>query len=385
MLPIVRIERDEHRGQARLFLHFKYHPGLIALVKQVSGARWSGSQRAWHIPDRLDVLGELLETLEGKATIDQAALHTGKPPSPQPERVQRQAVPPPAARQPRGERRMQQEALAALRKYMEHKRYARSTVENYLAALSTFLEYTSKPDIRDIGQGDVVDFVHGYILKKKMSQSYQNTVISALKLLFREVYHTRLEVEDLERPRREKRLPNVLSKEEVRRILDAPRNLKHRLMLAMLYGCGLRRSELLNLRQEDIEAERGVMVIRQSKGKKDRVVPLPVHLRKMLDDYYRAFRPEQYVFEGQRAGQPYSATSIEKVLSRACEQAGISKPVTLHWLRHSYATHLLERGVDLRYIQELLGHQSSRTTEIYTHVTFKSLQNIRSPLDDLDE
>jgi integrase/recombinase XerD len=154
-------------------------------------------------------------------------------------------------------------------------------------------------------------------------------------------------------------------------------------MLSLIYACGLRRSELINLAPVDIERNRNLLRIRQAKGFKDRVVPVSVKTIEMVDAYMDHFKPQKYLFEGQWPGEPYSVSSLEKILKNACTRAGIRKPVTLHWLRHSYATHLLESGTDLRYIQELLGHQSSKTTEIYTHVTTKGIQNIRSPFDDL--
>ena len=376
----IRIERGTHYGAPRLLVHFPYDRELIGLIKQVRGARWSNSLHCWHLPDRLDVLGELLEQLRGKAVIDQSALH-------QPHSLRPASTGPEKRRGETGGQggltASQKEALETLRKYMEHRRYARSTVENYIRSLVAFLEYIGNKDLNDIREKDIIGFVHGHIFKKGLSRSYQNMVISALKLLYGEIYRTPLSMDQLQRPRKEKPLPNVLSREEVKRILEAPVNLKHRVMLNLLYGCGLRRSEVLKLRQTDIQKDRGVLMVRQSKGKKDRMVPLPEKFLNLLDEYYRAYRPIHYVFEGQKAGTSYSSASIEKVLKRACRKAGISKPVTLHWLRHSYATHLLEGGVDLRYIQELLGHQSSRTTEIYTHVSFNSLKNIRSPLDDL--
>ncbi len=160
-------------------------------------------------------------------------------------------------------------------------------------------------------------------------------------------------------------------------------NEKHRAILSIIYGCGLRRSEVIMLEPEDIDRNRMLLSIRQSKGFKDRIVPVSVKLVEMIDTYVSRYRPVVYLFEGQYQGSKYSATSIEKVFRMACEKAGIKKRITLHGLRHSYATHLLESGTDLRYIQELLGHKSSRTTEIYTHVTEKSIQKIRSPFDDL--
>lgn len=193
----------------------------------------------------------------------------------------------------------------------------------------------------------------------------------------------KLNPELVHRPRREKTLPNVLSKEEVKAILEAPTNLKHRSMLSLIYACGLRRSELLNLTFKDIHSERNLLLIKQSKGKKDRVIRISNKIIYLLRDYYKAYKPKTWLFEGQQVNKKYSERSIQLVLIQAVTKAKIEKPVTLHWLRHSYATHLLESGTDLRYIQELLGHNSSKTTEIYTHVSTRNLQQIRSPFDDL--
>lgn len=159
--------------------------------------------------------------------------------------------------------------------------------------------------------------------------------------------------------------------------------MKHRAMLSLIYSCGLRRSELLNLKPADIDAKRMLIIIRQAKGKKDRIVPLSPKILTMLREYYPAFKPRIYLFEGQEAGHPYSERSLQLVMKDALLKARINKPYTLHYLRHSFATHLLEAGTDLRYIQVLLGHKSSKTTEIYTHVSNRNLQNIQSPFDSL--
>ncbi len=179
-------------------------------------------------------------------------------------------------------------------------------------------------------------------------------------------------------------LPNVLSKEEVQQILRALENIKHKAMLCLIYSCGLRRSELLNLKFEHVDSKRGILLIKQAKGRKDRIAPLPTFIVEMLRTYYKEYRPEQWLFEGQRPGQQYSEKSIQQVFKNALAKGGVKKPATLHWLRHSYATHLLEGGTDLRYIQELLGHQSSKTTEIYTHVSTKKLSEIKSPIEGMD-
>lgn len=174
-----------------------------------------------------------------------------------------------------------------------------------------------------------------------------------------------------------------MSKEEVKAILQAHQNVKHLAMLDLIYACGLRRGELLNLKLVDINSNRGLLRINQGKGNKDRVVPISEKILELLREYYLYEKPKVYLFEGEKLGEKYSEGSIQKVLKKALEKAKIKKPVTLHWLRHSYATHLLENGTDLRFIQELLGHNSSKTTEIYTHVSQKSLQKIKSPFDDL--
>ena len=154
-------------------------------------------------------------------------------------------------------------------------------------------------------------------------------------------------------------------------------------MLSLIYACGLRRSELLNLRPYDVDSKRKLLIIRQSKGKKDRIAPISDKLINLLRTYYKEYQPGTWLFEGQFKGNKYSEQSLQSVLKQALEKASIKKPATLHWLRHSFATHLLENGTDLRYIQELLGHNSSKTTEIYTYVSTKNLQNIKSPFDDL--
>lgn len=229
----------------------------------------------------------------------------------------------------------------------------------------------------------MVRFVHQYMLPRKLSLSYQNQTVNAARLFFKTIQGSRLITEQIERPRPEHKLPNVLSKEEVAAILHALQNQKHRTMLSLIYACGLRRGELLNLKPENIDSKRHLLIILNAKGKKDRVVPISDKVIEMLREYFKAYRPITWLFEGQNPGEQYSEKSIQSVLKQALEKAKISKPVTLHWLRHSYATHLLESGTDLRYIQELLGHKSSKTTEIYTHVTETSLQKIKSPFDDL--
>ena len=267
--------------------------------------------------------------------------------------------------------------------YLNSKRYSPNTTKVYSDSLATFFRYFSAKEITDISNDDLIAFNNIYILKNNFSSSFQNQVVNAVKLYFSAIQHKKIDVALIHRPRREKILPNVLSKEEVKAILNSLSNGKHKIMLSVIYACGLRRSELLNMKPNDILSDRKLILIKQSKGKKDRIVPLSNLLLDQLRNYYKIYRPTVYLFEGQNMGEKYSARSLELVFKKSLRLANISKPVTLHWLRHSYATHLLENGTDLRYIQELLGHKSSKTTEIYTHVSTKSIEHIKSPFDDL--
>jgi integrase/recombinase XerD len=266
---------------------------------------------------------------------------------------------------------------------MEQKRYSASTVSTYVQAIAVFLRFIAPKTSAEASNEDMQRFVYQYMIPRHLSFSYQNQAVNAAKLFFKLIRGSAIITEQLERPRREHKLPNVLSKEEVGAILRASQNQKHRAMLSLIYACGLRRGELLNLKPAHIDSKRHLLIIINAKGRKDRVVPISDKVIEMLRVYYAIYRPKVWLFEGQYAGDQYGEASLQKVLKQALAGARITKPVTLHWLRHSYATHLLEAGTDLRYIQELLGHKSSKTTEIYTHVSEKSLEKIKSPFDDL--
>ena len=250
-------------------------------------------------------------------------------------------------------------------------------------ALKSFLVFYRTKAITAIDNDDVIVYNNEYILKNNLSASYQNQITNAIKLYFKTMRETKIDLDKIHRPKRSKTLPNVLSKEEVKAILEAHSNIKHKMMLSLMYSCGLRCGELLALQPVHIDSKRNIVLLKNAKGKKDRIVPLSPKILEMLRDYFKTCKPKTWLFEGQNEGEPYSAKSLQSVLKQSLEKTNIKKPVTLHWLRHSYATHLLESGTDLRYIQELLGHNSSKTTEIYTHVSTKSIQQIKSPFDDL--
>jgi integrase/recombinase XerD len=270
-----------------------------------------------------------------------------------------------------------------MQKYLDEVRYSDRTNETYLALLELYFKYFNDKDPLAISMEEVSEFMHDFIVSNGYSASYQNQIISAIKTFYRISGRNNSDLQLFERPRKSRALPKVFSKEEVKRILNATRNTKHKLLLWIIYSCGLRRSEVTNIKLSDLDRDRGVVHIREGKGRVDRIVPVSRKVWEKLDEYLDGFHPGKYLFEGQSGGR-YSSESVYRVFKHALEQSGIKKEVGVHSLRHSYATHLHESGLDIRYIQELLGHRSTRTTEIYTHVSRRNLVVIRSPIEDMD-
>ena len=369
-------------GAKVVFISFQKDEQLIRVLQSKTVARWDAAVGKWYLAADGFVLSDFFNAFKGLAFVDYTGLKNKTIVSGI-SSIKKTSEKKAAYSEAKA---LSSDTLAKIedfRRWMAHKRYSTSTIKTYAGALKNFLLFTAGKPLSDLCNEDMVNYVNGYIIPNKLSFTYQNQAVNAVKLFFREVMKSRIEIDKLERPRCEHKLPNVLSKWEVKALLSAPANIKHEAMLSLIYACGLRRSELLNLRPEHVDSARGLLIIKNAKGRKDRVVSISEKMVVLLRDYYRRYRPRVWLFEGQQAGTSYSATSLQAVLKSALKKAGIKKPVTLHWLRHSYATHLLEAGTDLRYIQELLGHKSSKTTEIYTHVTEKSLQKIKSPFDDL--
>lgn len=356
-----------HKNQLQIGLFFPYNQKQIELVKK-HGYSFSQTHKCWYKqfdPMELESIIKLFEKGLNQSKKEILAQRWENVHPLKPSGVLKEAK------------------IQAFTDWLKSRRYAASTIKTYSEAIHIFFTHCQKP-VEEIQLNDVIQFNTQYILKNGLSSAYQNQVINALKLFYRTVENKKLDIESLHRPKREHRLPNVISKEEVAKILGVLGNIKHKAMLSLIYSCGLRRSELLNIKIGDIDSKRGFVMVRNSKNKKDRQIPLSPKILALLRQYYKAYQPKKWLFEGQHPGTQYSEKSLEKTLKNAVGQAGIRKPVSLHWLRHSYATHLLESGTDLRYIQELLGHKSSKTTEIYTHVSMSSLKQIKSPFDDLD-
>lgn len=273
--------------------------------------------------------------------------------------------------------------LETVRREMRLRNYSLKTIKAYISCLRLFIRYIRPKHPRDAMDSDLRAFLLFLIEHENYASSTVNQVINALRLLYVDLYGKPMVLGKLPRPRKERKLPVVLSEGEVRRLFDELPNLKHKAMLMVVYSAGLRVGEVVRLHWEDLDEERSMMHIRGGKGKKDRYTILSGIVVQALQRYWKVYQPREWLFEGQEPGKPYSIRSAEKVFHQAAHRAGIAKDVSIHSLRHAFATHMLEQGTDLRYIQDLLGHESVRTTEIYTHVSQRKVARLRSPIEEL--
>lgn len=380
---LVTLKQAIHNGKNVVQILFPRNDGTTSVLKSGTQMRWSKTMHCWYLPFYKNIQHDLIRLLNGKVNFDYSELDVIE----KPEVALKKTTSPVQVLKPAEDLPdISEEVVKKIQEFkywLKSKRYSESTIGTYIDCLKTFLRFYANKSLNDITNDDVIMFNNHYILANKFSASFQNQIVNAVKLFFSKIENKKLNPELIHRPKRPNLLPNVLSKEEVKLILQALCNIKHKAMLSLIYSCGLRRSELLNLKLKDVDSNRHLILIKQSKGRKDRIVPLSEKILMLLREYYLAYKPKEWLFEGQDKISQYDESSLAAVLKQAVEKCKIGKPVTLHWLRHSYATHLLENGTDLRYIQEILGHSRSTTTEIYTHVSNKSVQKVVSPFDSL--
>ena len=265
---------------------------------------------------------------------------------------------------------------------LELKQYALNTANTYINLFEVFINHFKKWELTHIDEEQIRLYLQGLVLQGK-SDSYINQMINSIKFYYEIVLEMPNRFYSIERPIKKEKLPKVISKEEVISIIENTQNIKHRCIVSLLYSAGLRRGELLNLKLNDIDSKRMVINIIQGKGNKDRITILSQSVLDDLRIYVKVWQPEVYLFEGIK-GKQYTGSSVSKIIDNACKLAKIRKKVTPHMLRHSFATHLLEAGTDLRYIQVLLGHSSTKTTEVYTQVAINNIKTITSPIDMLN-
>jgi integrase/recombinase XerD len=342
------------------------------LLKSIAGSHFDRVRGYWTFPRTRDTLEKLLGVFRtdwrilDRSVSDAFGLNEPSKPKTVP------ALKPVLQSSPMAE---------ALRRELRIRDYSPKTIKTYVSCVKAFEEYSSPRRVQVLTADDVREYLLYQIEERKMSSGTISQIINSLRFLFVEVYKLPFAVGEIELPKRGRKLPVVLSLEEVRAILEGLGNLKHRVMLMLVYSAGLRVGEVVGLKPGDIDAERKMIYVRAGKGKKDRYTLLSEVVLDVLREYWKAYKPRTWLFEGQIPGRPYSIRSAERVFEIAAKKAGIQKDVSIHTLRHSFATHLLEQGTDIRFIQELLGHGSVRTTEIYTHVSRKQIATLRSPID----
>jgi len=331
-----------------LSVKLPYSVKNVEKVRKINGRKWIQSDKIWVVPDNEDTT-KLLSRLFGKGNVFFENYEYDK------------------------------DTMMALKDELKLKNYSVKTQKVYLGHVRRLLQYHKKC-IDVIDRDDIRSYLLELVNQDK-SPAYIDQAVSAIKFLYINVKKCSDDDFDINRPKREKKLPSVLNASEVFKIIESVDNLKHKAIIMLIYSAGLRVSEAAFLKIEDIDSKRNLIHIKQAKGKKDRYTLLSNATLEILRQYVKVYKPKYWLFEGQKGESHITVRTIQRVFERAALKAGVRKKVTVHTLRHSFATHLLENGTDLRYIQELLGHESPITTEIYTHVSEKDFGKIQSPLD----
>ena len=363
-------------GQKMIGMKFYPDKVIHALIKSLPGIKWSKEYNMAYIVNNKTNFDLIYKTFKGVAWMDGKYFYTNKPLLDPVDPHKQFSVKSYRDRTTEADYRVcPKEYLLKL----ELKKYAKNTAKTYVGMFEGFINHYKDVELSALGENEIRAYL-SFQASLGRSDSMLNQIINSIKFYFEIVMGMPNRFYEIERPQKKERLPEVLSKNEVQRIISCTNNLKHRCILSTIYSAGLRVSELINLKIKDLDSDRMMIRIENSKGGKDRYTLLSKSLLNELREYYKEYHPQAYLFEGAH-GREYSSTSIRRILKRACSKAGIKKHVKTHTLRHSFATHLLEQGTDLRSIQTLLGHNSINTTEIYTHVANNTMKNIKNPLD----
>ena len=351
-------------------------PAHLQTLKNIHGRRWNTDWYIWEVPATKITLRFVEKYFPGKLlhwTFAPAGDIPDRLDTPVQERSQIASVPPARYEQ----------AVTSLEQCLTLKRYSWRTIKSYKNCFRQFIKHYDDIKPSQLSRKQINDYLSALIRERNISVSHQSQIMSAIKMFYASVLDQEEKVRGLFQPKAPQKLPKVLTEEEVTALLRAIDNPKHRCILMLIYSAGLRLGEAINLRLADLQPENNRLFVRCGKGKKDRCTILSGKIWQHLKNYIEVYQPIEWVFEGPNGGQ-YGERSVQEIFTRAKLRSMINPNATVHTLRHSFATHLLEKGVDLRYIQELLGHESSKTTEIYTHITKKGWEKIKSPLDSLN-
>lgn len=354
MLHLYNFSFGTHRDKKVIWIQFqKNHQLIQGLRSKFPSAKWSNSNKAWYLPD-LPAVRDALQLPQKNIGVN----------------LKMQIDP------------INQKAFADFLDQLKLKAYSLNTIRTYSNEFAHLLKTLKNFPVDSLSEDRLKNYFLYCLESEKIKENHLNSRINAVKFYFEKVRHRSTMFFEIPRPKKPKLLPKMLSKAEIKRVFQHTTNQKHLLMLQLCYGMGLRVSEIVNLRIEHINSNNMLVLISGAKGKKDRYTTLPQSVLQLLRSYYIAYRPKTYLFEGQYGGA-YTARSVQCVFKEAMRKAKINKNIGVHGLRHSYATHLIESGADIRFLQELLGHNSIKTTQVYTHVSDVSKTRIKSPLDSL--
>ncbi len=389
-----------HRDKECIGIYYSKDPVINNAISKGAGAKWSRTNQCWWIPLTKENYDKLILTLKGKAQIENAALRqylsdkkkkneTGAIPVITNKKTEKQApvVTRNEAISYNGSRihAINAHVLPAMKQRLRLKAYSESTIKTYLGEMTQLLLTLKNTPADELTPEHLKRYFVFCFEKLRLTENTLHSRINALKFYYEQVLKREKFFWDIPRPKKPLQLPKVLSKEEIAALLRAIANIKHKTMLMLGYSCGLRVSEITGLKITDIDENRRLLWIRKGKGKKDRVITLSPLMLIMLREYRNQYNPKHFFFEGQYEGSPYSTRSLESIIHVAKQKAGIKKEGSMHMLRHSFATHLLDKGTDVVFIQKLLGHNDIKTTLRYLHVTNKDILNILSPIEDIKD
>ena len=353
MTEKIKYELGIHLHKSVIFLKFDYNAALLSEIKTLTGCKWSQSKKSWYVPDVIEYRKKFGLIRETVGTFS----------------IQKQ--------QP-----INQPHLKRFIETLQLKGYSPNTVRTYCSEFCQLLYHLNEIEVSSCNEEMIREYVLYCINVLRLTENTLHSRINSIKFFYEQVLHREKFFIEIHRPKKQSKLPKVIEVHDLRKMFDLTLNMKHNTMLKMIYGMGLRVSEIVNLKVNDVDSERMQVFIERAKGKKDRYANLPESLLNQLRNYYKEYRPKEYLFEGQYGGA-MSSRSAQQIFKSAMFRAKITKDFGIHSLRHSFATHLLDNGTDIRFIQELLGHKDIKTTLIYANVSDKSIRKIKSPLDDL--
>lgn len=386
-----------HRGQECIGIYFERNPAIHTILRNKANAKWSKTHQCWYVLLGKKEYNEVYIALKGKAELVIEKLYDYlakrkqdilKSDATHSKNTERRNVP--VSKKHPGKvhkeiSSVNSRVLPDMRQALVLKSYSPSTIRTYLNETGAFLRTLGDHSADSMSTQRLKDYLQYCAEKLLLTENTLHSRMNALKFYYEKVLKKEKLFWDIPRPKKHIQLSKVLSKEEVIRLLNAITNVKHKAMVMLAYAGGLRVSEVTGLQRTDLDEDRRVLLIQRAKGKKDRIVGLSPVMLVLMKEYLEIYQPSRYLFEGQEKGTRYSIRSIETIVQNAKKMAGITKPGNMHMLRHSFATHLLEKGLDVVLIQKLLGHNDLKTTLRYLHVTNKTLVNIISPIEDLKD